>query len=77
MGINFTNRPIIHLQINNLYYVGNCRPSGFFRNIPQIKYERTDYKKLRKERYASFDSGSGKEFEDGKLSLEDLRDYAI
>ena len=38
---------------------------------------KSDYKKLRKERYATFDSGSGKEFEDGKLSLEDLRTYAI
>ncbi len=38
---------------------------------------KSDYKKLRKERYASFDSDKGKEFEDGKLSLENLRDYAI
>lgn len=37
----------------------------------------TDYLKLRKERYASFDSGKGKEFEEGKLTLEDLRQYAI
>ena len=29
-----------------------------------------------KERYASFDSGEGKAFEDGKLSLEQLVDYA-
>ena len=29
-----------------------------------------------KERYASFDAGKGKEFETGKLSLEDLRNYA-
>lgn len=29
-----------------------------------------------KERYASFDSGKGKEFEEGKLSLEDLYAYA-
>ena len=29
-----------------------------------------------KERYASFDSGKGKEFEEGKLSLEDLVAYA-
>ena len=29
-----------------------------------------------KERYASFDSGLGKKFEDGKASLEDLYDYA-
>ena len=38
---------------------------------------KSDYKKLRKERYATFDSGKGKEFEEGKLSLEDLRTYAI
>lgn len=29
-----------------------------------------------KERYSSFDSGKGKEFEDGKLSLEDIVAYA-
>ncbi|SHH90523.1 xylose isomerase [Flavobacterium defluvii] len=33
------------------------------------------YEKLRKERYSSFDSGKGKDFENGKLSLKDL--YAI
>ena len=32
--------------------------------------------KMLKERYASFDSGKGKEFEDGKLTLEDLRKHA-
>jgi len=30
------------------------------------------YSHLRKERYASYDSGQGKAFEDGKLTLEDL-----
>ncbi len=35
-----------------------------------------EYAKLRKERYASYDSGWGKEYEDGKLSLGDLRDFA-
>ena len=39
--------------------------------------QRSDYKKIRAERYASFDSGKGKEFEEGKLSLEDLRNYAV
>ena len=38
---------------------------------------KSDFKKLRKERYATFDGGKGKEFEEGKLSLEDLRTYAI
>lgn len=34
------------------------------------------YKKLRKERYASFDEGKGKDFEQGKLTLEELRNIA-
>lgn len=38
--------------------------------------EKSDYKKFRKERYSSFDSGKGKEFENGNLSLDDLRNYA-
>ncbi|MEQ9377226.1 MAG: xylose isomerase [Imperialibacter sp.] len=38
--------------------------------------QKSEYKKIRKDRYASFDSGKGKEFEQGKLSLEDLRNYA-
>jgi len=37
----------------------------------------SNYKKLRQQRYSSFDSGRGKEFELGKLSLEELRAYAI
>jgi xylose isomerase len=39
--------------------------------------EKSDYKKLRKDRYASFDSGKGAEYEAGKLTLEDLRKIAI
>ena len=39
--------------------------------------QRSDYKKLRQGRYSSYDAGKGKEFEQGKLSLEDLRSYAI
>lgn len=35
------------------------------------------YTKMRKQRYASFDSGKGKAFEQGKLSLEELRYDAI
>ena len=39
--------------------------------------EKSEYKKLRTERYASFDAGKGAEYEEGKLSLEDLRAYAL
>ena len=38
--------------------------------------EESPYKEMIKERYASFDGGKGKEFEDGKLSLEDVVAYA-
>ena len=34
------------------------------------------YKKMLADRYASFDGGIGKEFEDGKLTLEDVVAYA-
>ena len=34
------------------------------------------YKKMLADRYASFDGGKGKEFEDGKLTLEDVVAYA-
>ena len=39
--------------------------------------QKSDYKKIRTERYASYDTGAGKDFEDGKLNLEDLRNYAV
>jgi xylose isomerase len=38
--------------------------------------ENSDYRKLRKERYASFDSGDGADFEAGRLKLEDLQKIA-
>lgn len=37
----------------------------------------SEYKELRRSRYASFDSGEGKRFEAGDLTLEDLRAFAI
>ena len=39
--------------------------------------QKSAYKKIRSDRYASFDTGKGKEFEQGKLSLEDLKALAI
>jgi len=38
--------------------------------------EKSNFSTLRKERYASFDDGDGKAFEQGKLSLEDLSKLA-
>jgi len=41
--------------------------------VAQDVLEKSEYKALRKDRYASFDSGKGKQFEQGKLTLEGLR----
>lgn len=38
--------------------------------------EKSDYLKMKNERYASFDTGRGKAFEKGKLNLEQLADLA-
>lgn len=38
--------------------------------------EKSPYRKMLADRYASFDSGKGKEFEQGAMSLEDLVAYA-
>jgi len=38
--------------------------------------EESPYKKMVAERYASYDAGKGKEFEEGKLSFEDVYAYA-
>jgi xylose isomerase len=37
----------------------------------------SDYLKMRKKRYATFDKGPGKDFENGKLTLPMLRDIAV
>lgn len=39
--------------------------------------QQSDYRKIRKDRYASFDNGAGRNFETGKMTLENLREFAI
>jgi xylose isomerase len=39
--------------------------------------QKSEYKKIRADRYSSFDTDKGREFETGKLSLEELKAYAI
>lgn len=38
--------------------------------------ENSDYSRMLSERYSSFDSGEGKRFEDGELTLEQVADFA-
>ena len=37
--------------------------------------EKSDYKKMKAARYASFDKGMGKKFEEGKLTFEEVYEY--
>ena len=39
--------------------------------------QQSEYKKIRADRYASYETGKGKEFEAGLLTLENLRDFAV
>lgn len=39
--------------------------------------EKSPYNSMRAERYSSFNAGEGKSFEDGKLTLEELRNIAV
>jgi len=79
-GVNFdakTRRNSTDLEDIFLAHIGGM--DAFARSviIAENVLNKSPYRKFRKDRYASFDNGKGKEFEEGKLALEDLRKYAI
>ncbi len=79
-GINFdakTRRNSTDLDDIFIAHIGGMDAFARALVISNDILEKSSYKKLRTERYASFDSGSGKDFEEGKLTLEDLHSYAI
>jgi xylose isomerase len=45
--------------------------------IAQAILDDGEYKNLRRQRYSSFDTGKGRQFEQGKLTLEQLHDEAL
>ena len=78
-GINFdakTRRNSTDLE--DIFIAHIAGMDAFARALEAADRIRTDsdYLKMRKNRYASFDSGDGAAFEAGKLSLEDLRKLA-
>jgi xylose isomerase len=79
-GVNFdakTRRNSTDLEDIFLAHIGGMDAFARALVIADKVLQKSPYKKFRKDRYASFDSGRGKEFEEGKLKLEDLRDFAI
>ncbi len=79
-GVNFdakTRRNSTDLEDIFIAHIGGMDAFARALLVANNVLTKSDYLKLRKERYASFDKGSGKDFENGKLSLEDLRKLAL
>jgi len=79
-GVNFdakTRRNSTDLEDIFLAHIGGMDAFARALMIADNILQKSPYKKFRQERYASFDSGKGKDFEDGKLTLEDLRSFSI
>ena len=79
-GINFdakTRRNSTDLEDIFLAHIGGMDAFARALVIADDILTKSPYKKLRADRYASFDSGAGADFEAGKMTLADLRSYAI
>jgi len=79
-GVNFdakTRRNSTDLEDIFLAHIGGMDTFARALIIADNILQKSAYKNFRKERYASFDSGKGKDFETGNLTLEDLRGYAL
>jgi xylose isomerase len=78
-GVNFdarARRNSTDLEDIFLAHIGSMDAFARALLIADNILQKSDYKKLREKRYSSFDSGDGKKFEEGKLTLEDLRNIA-
>ena len=79
-GVNFdakTRRNSTDLEDIFLAHIGGMDAFARAAITAEKILEKSNYKKFRTDRYASFDSGKGKEYEEGKLTLEDLRNFAL
>ncbi len=79
-GVNFdakTRRNSTDLEDIFYAHIGGMDTFARALLIANDVLEKSQYRQFRKDRYASFDAGSGKAFAEGKLLLEDLRSYAL
>ena len=79
-GVNFdakTRRNSTDLV--DIFYAHIGGMDAFARGLiaAQAVLDNGEFLRLRTERYASFDSGKGKQFEQGKVTLEELRTLAL
>ncbi|PSL47672.1 D-xylose isomerase [Chitinophaga niastensis] len=78
-GVNFdakTRRNSTDLEDIFHAHIGGIDTFARAAVIAEKVLTQTPYKKFRHDRYASFNAGKGQEFEAGKLTLEDLRNFA-
>jgi xylose isomerase len=78
-GINFdakTRRNSTDLEDIFYAHIGGMDAFARALLIAEAIIKDSEYEKIRKVRYSSFDKGEGKKFEKGKLTLEDLVNYA-
>lgn len=79
-GVNFdakTRRNSTDLEDIFFAHIGGMDTFARALLTAQAILDDGEYTKLRKDRYASFDVGKGKQFEQGKLTLEDLGSLAL
>lgn len=79
-GINFDAKTRRNsTDLSDIFYAHIGGMDAFARALI-IAYQvmtESDYLKLRKKRYASFNTGKGRQFEQGKLSLKDMHGLAL
>jgi len=79
-GVNFDAKIRRNSTDPEDLFIAHIAGMDAFARAYEIAYEileKSPYRRMRKERYASYDSGEGKSFEKGELTLEDLRNLAI
>ncbi len=79
-GVNFdakTRRNSTDLEDIFIAHIGGMDTFARAAIAAEAILNKSPYKKLRSERYASYDSGEGARFEKGELTLENLREYAL
>ncbi|WP_345268362.1 xylose isomerase [Nibrella viscosa] len=78
-GVNFdakTRRNSTDLEDIFIAHIGGMDAFARAAITAETLLNKSQYKKLRADRYASYDSGEGARFEKGELTLDDLREYA-
>ncbi|MFN3405915.1 MAG: xylose isomerase [Cytophagaceae bacterium] len=79
-GINFdakTRRNSTDLEDIFIAHIGGMDAFARALMVAYDVIQNSDFIKMRKQRYSSFDSGEGARFEKGELGLEDLRNLAV